>query len=115
MALMVLVAVLGGAAIWLVWQAPVILPEAAFEALLAAGLVKAARVNEARGWMRGVLRSTAIPFLLLLAAAMFLGWAVHHACPAAIRLADVLHCRESPEVSVGRGPERARRAVRASP
>ena len=90
-ALLVLVAALGGAAIWLVWQAPVILPEAAFEALLAAGLVKAARVNEARGWMRGVLRSTAIPFVLMLAAAIFLGWAIHHACPAAIRLADVLH------------------------
>ena len=92
-ALLVLVACLGGAAIWLVWQAPVILPEAAFEALLAAGLVKTARTSEARGWMRGVARSTAIPFVLILAAAIFLGWAVHHACPAAIRLADVLaHC-----------------------
>jgi len=93
-ALLVLVAVLGGAAIWLVWQAPVILPDAAFEALVAAGLVKAAHVNETRGWMRGVLRSTALPFVLLLATAIFLGWAVHHACPAAIRLADALHhCR----------------------
>ena len=88
-ALLVLVACLGGAAIWLVWQAPLILPEAAFEALLAAGLVKTARTSEARGWMRGVVRSTAIPFVLILAAAIFLGWAVHHACPAAIRLADV--------------------------
>jgi hypothetical protein len=59
--------------------------------LLAAGLVKAARVSEARGWMRGVLRSTVIPFVLILAAALFLGWAIHHVCPAAIRLADVLH------------------------
>jgi len=90
-ALVVLVACLGGAAIWLVWQAPVILPEAAFEALVAAGLVKAARVSEARGWMHGVLRSTAIPFVLLLAAAIFLGGAVHQVCPAAIRLADIVH------------------------
>ena len=30
-------------------------------------------------------------FEALLAAAMFLGWTVHHVCPAAIRLADVLH------------------------
>jgi hypothetical protein len=90
-ALLLLVAVLAGSAIWLVWQAPVILPEAAFEALLAAGLVKAARTSESRGWMRGVLRSTVIPFALLLGTAIFLGWAVHHACPAAIRLADVLH------------------------
>src|SRR4051812_17999043 len=93
-ALLVLVACLGGAAIYLVWQAPGILPQAAFEALLAAGLVKAARTNEARGWMRGVVRSTVIPFALILAAAVLVGWTVHHACPTAIRLADVLHhCR----------------------
>ena len=61
-ALVLLVSVVGGAAVWMVWQAPVILPEAAFEALLAAGLVKAARRSEARGWTRGVLKSTVIPF-----------------------------------------------------
>jgi len=87
--LLMLVAALVGAAISLAWQAPMILPEAAFEALLAAGLVKAARANAAHGWVRGVLRSTMIPFVLLLAGAIFLGWAVHHACPAAISLADV--------------------------
>jgi hypothetical protein len=37
-ALLLLVSGVGGAAIWLVWQAPVILPEAAFEALLAGRL-----------------------------------------------------------------------------
>ena len=70
--------------------APVILPEAAFEALLAAGLVKAARRAEFGGWARGVLRSTALPFALVLAAAVVLGWAVQHVCPAATRLLDVL-------------------------
>ena len=93
-ALLVLVACLGGAAIWLVWQAPVILPEAAFEALISAGLVRAARRGEARDWARGVLRATLIPFLLVLLAATFVGWAAHRACPGATRLADVFqHCR----------------------
>jgi len=81
---------LGAVAVWLVWQAPVILPEAAFEALLASGLVKAADRSEARGWTRGVLRSTLLPFLLVLAAAVAAGWAVQEACPAAHRLSDVL-------------------------
>jgi hypothetical protein len=63
-ALLLLVSVLGGTAIWLIWQAPVILPEAAFEALLASGLIKAARRGDARGWARGVLKSTVIPFVL---------------------------------------------------
>jgi hypothetical protein len=65
-------------------------PEAAFEALLASGLIKSAKRSEARGWARGVIRSTVVPFLLLLAAALFVGWAIHHACPAARRLTDVL-------------------------
>ena len=90
LALLLFVACLGGAALWVVWQAPVILPEAAFEALLAAGLVKAARRAAVGGWARGVLRSTALPFALMLGAAVFLGWAVQHACPAATRLLDLL-------------------------
>jgi len=78
----------------MVWQAPVILPEAAFEALLAAGLVKAARRSEARGWTRGVLKSTVIPFALVLAAASFAGWAAQRACPQAVRLTDAMRlCR----------------------
>jgi hypothetical protein len=94
LALLVLVACLGGAAIWLVWQAPVILPEAAFNALLASHLVHAARRDAALGWARGVLKSTLIPFLLVLVAAALVGWAVHHVCPPARRLADVVHlCR----------------------
>ncbi len=87
---LVFVRTLGGVAVWLMWQAPVILPEAAFGALLGSGWLKAARRSEARGWTRGVLRSTVIPFLLVLVAAVFAGWAVHHACPSARRLADVL-------------------------
>jgi hypothetical protein len=81
---------LGAVAVWLVWQAPVILPEAAFEALLASGLVRAADRSEARGWARGVLRSTLLPFLLLLATAVAAGWAVQEACPSAHRLSDFL-------------------------
>jgi hypothetical protein len=104
-ALVLLVSVVGGTAVWLVWQAPVILPEAAFEALLAAGLVKAARRSEARGWS-GVLKSTLIPFALVLAAASFAGWAAQRACPPAVRLTDVVRlCRGD-----GQHPEPARAA-----
>jgi hypothetical protein len=88
-ALLLLVSVLGGTAIWLIWQAPVILPEAAFEALLASGLIKAARRGDARGWARGVLKSTVIPFVLVLAAASFVGRAAQRVCPSATRMIDV--------------------------
>ena len=88
-ALILLVSAVGGTAVWLVWQAPLILPEAAFEALLSAGQIKAARRSEARGWTRGVLRSTVIPFVLVLVAASFAGWAAQRTCPPAVRLTDV--------------------------
>ncbi len=98
--LLLLVSLLGGAAVWLIWQAPVILPEAAFEALLASGLIKAARRGDAKGWARGVLKSTLIPFVLVLAAASFAGWAAQRACPPATRLIDVVHlCLGGREVS----------------
>jgi len=89
--------------VWLVWQAPVILPEAAFEALLASGLIKAARRGDARGWARGVLKSTLIPLVLVLAAASFAGWAAQRACPPATRLTDIVHlCLGGREVSEAR-------------
>ena len=87
--LIVLSACLGGVAVWLLWQAPVMLPEAAFEVLVASGLLRTVRRGDARGWTRGVLRSTIVPFLLLLAAASLLGWAAQYACPPATRLLDV--------------------------
>lgn len=91
LALLALATCLAGAAIYLVWQAPVILPDAAFEALLASGLVTASTTErqKARGWARGLLRSTVVPFALVLLAAMFVGWAAHRYCPPAKRLLDV--------------------------
>jgi hypothetical protein len=89
-ALLTLATVLGGVALHLVWQAPIILPEAAFEALLAAGLVHAARRDEARGWTLGVLRATCVPFLVVLLVSAITGWAVQQACPMATRLADLV-------------------------
>jgi hypothetical protein len=88
--LFLLASLLGGTALSLVWQAPVVLLEAAFETLLVAVLVRAAGRDDALGWRRGVLRATARPLLLVLAAAALAGWAVQHACPATPGLADLL-------------------------
>jgi hypothetical protein len=88
--LVLLASVLGGVSIFLVWQTPIILPEAVFEVLLASGLIRSARRDDARGWSRGVLRATLAPFLLVLLAAALAGWAVQRACPSATGLADLL-------------------------
>jgi hypothetical protein len=76
---------------YLVWAAPDILGEAAWQALLGGVLVRA-RQHARAGWMAGVLKSTAIPFFIVLLAAATLGWQAHRHCPKAARLAEVFAC-----------------------
>jgi hypothetical protein len=85
-----ILAILGGAG-YLVWVAPHVLPEAAGQALLATTLTRISR-EEHHNWMTGVLRSTWIPFTIILILATVLGWEAHRHCPAASRLIDVFHC-----------------------
>lgn len=76
---------------YLVWAAPDILGEAAWQALLGGVMVRARKQARA-GWMTGVLKSTVIPFALVLVAASVLGWQAHRHCPKAARLAEVFAC-----------------------
>jgi hypothetical protein len=76
---------------YLVWAAPDILGEAAWQAVLGSVLVRA-REHAKSGWMGGVVRSTAIPFAAVLIVAGVLGWQAHRHCPTAARLAEVFHC-----------------------
>src|ERR1035438_4914777 len=52
---------------------------------------RAARQQQ-HSWIDGVLRSTCLPFLLVLVLAGALGWSVHHHCPTALKLVDVFRC-----------------------
>jgi len=69
LALVVLLAVVGGA-FWIIWIGPEILVEAAFEALLAGGLVKSLHGGSLGGWIGRVLWKTLFPFTLVAAAAV---------------------------------------------
>ncbi|MGE5234617.1 MAG: hypothetical protein ACM3OB_10950 [Acidobacteriota bacterium] len=95
-ALAVLVAAICGAGIYLVYQAPVILSEAAFHAALLPGLVKVARGAHDESWERSVLGSTWIPFILVLALAAILGGVMRHNCPDAVTLHQALSDCVSP-------------------
>jgi len=86
-----LVLAIVGAGGYLVYAAPQILPEAAGQALLAGVLTRVSK-QEHHDWMSGVLRSTWIPFSIVLILAAALGWEAHHVCPAAPRLMDVIRC-----------------------
>jgi hypothetical protein len=75
---------------YLVYAAPQILPEAAWQFALAGALKKASAKDG--DWMPGVLMSSAIPFIVVLILAAVLGWTAHHACPAATKLLQVFSC-----------------------
>jgi len=89
--LAVLILAILGSAGYLIWAAPHVLPEAAGQALLATTLTRVSK-EEHHNWMRGVLRSTWIPFAIVLLLAAVLGWEAHSHCPSASRLIDVFHC-----------------------
>ena len=64
---------------YLVWFAPDILTEAAFGAMLAGGLVRRSKREDAEGWVAGVVKKTWWPFALVLAVALvFAGYSAAH-------------------------------------
>lgn len=86
----VLLAVIFGAGIYLVYQAPVIIVEAAFEVVLASGLVKASRKMDRLGWMGSVFKSTWIPLAIVLVTTVVFALIAEGICPEATKIADVL-------------------------
>src|SRR5688500_6270568 len=91
-----LVLTVGVAGAYLIWAAPGILAEAAFEAFLASALIPGARRSEAQGWLHGTVRATVIPFTVMMIAAVGFGWAARELCPEARRMADIVACAQRP-------------------
>lgn len=90
-----LVAALLVAGVYLIWTAPAILAEAAFEAALAAALLKRAKKVDRPGWIGAVWRATFWPFLAILLLSVTLGWAVQKKCPEAKRVRDAFTCGDA--------------------
>ncbi len=84
-----LLAAVLGAGVYLVWQAPSILPDAAFDAALAASLLRGARRVEAPDWTAGVFRGTWKPFLWVLAVTVAFALVAGHCYPHARKVADL--------------------------
>lgn len=82
------------AGVYLIWTAPAILGEAAFEAALAAALAKRTKRISGAGWIGAVWRATFWPFVAILILSVAVGWAVQNACPEAQRLRDAFHCAD---------------------
>ncbi|MGH9752098.1 MAG: hypothetical protein ACREA2_04885 [Blastocatellia bacterium] len=83
-----------GVGIFLIYQSPAILAEAAFQAALSLGLINAAKRIKYGDWAGSVFKATWIPFAAVLALAIGFGWAAQHYCPAATKAAEIFYiCR----------------------
>jgi hypothetical protein len=88
-----LLALIFGAAIYMVYDAPGILSDVAFQALLAGGLARPTWKMVGHGWAGSVVRSSWIPFLLVVVMAGLLGSVAHATCTRAKTLVEVLVLR----------------------
>ncbi len=87
--LILLLVVLFGGGIYLIYEAPVIISEAAFELILATTLIKKASAIDNPNWTGSVFRATWAAFALTMVVAVIAGWLIMAGCPQAIKIADV--------------------------
>jgi hypothetical protein len=87
-----LVAAIVVAAGYLIYVAPTVLPEAAWQAGLASTLTRVTTRVDHDNWVTSLLRASAITFAVVFLLAGAVGWVAHHHCPHAVKLIEVFHC-----------------------
>ena len=80
-----------GSAVYLIFQAPIILSEAAFEGLLVVSLVKKSQSIGDEDWMGSLFQTTWVPFAVTLLVGLIAASFLHYFYPEAIKLADVIN------------------------
>ncbi len=88
--LAVLFATILFSAVYVLYGAPAILSEAAFEGFLAASLIKGTRAMSNQTWAGSIFKTTWKPFAVTVGVALFSGVVLHDYFPKAVRLADIL-------------------------
>jgi hypothetical protein len=91
---LLLLVILGGALI-LIYQAPAILAEAAFQGALASALTKASQRIDRGDWVGSVFKATWVPLSIVLLMAVVFGVAASKYCPAATKAAEVFYACKS--------------------
>lgn len=84
-----IMAVIVGAGVYLVYEAPFILSEAAFEFILAASLVRRTKRIDNADWTGSVFKTTSIPFIITLTLATLAGYLMHHYYPNVTRISEL--------------------------
>lgn len=81
-----------GAGAYLIWAAPTILSDTAFNAVLASALIHKTKKVSHPEWVGSVVHATAIPFAIVFALTVLMGWYAQHICPSALRVRDAIQC-----------------------
>jgi len=79
-----------GAGVYLVYEAPFILSEAAFQFILAAGLIRGTRRIKSADWIGSVFKTTSIPFFVTLALALLAGYLMHRYFPGVTCISELI-------------------------
>jgi hypothetical protein len=88
--LAVLVATILASTLYVLYGAPTILSEAAFEGILAASLIKRTRAISDTAWVGSILKTTWKAFAVTIGVTFFSGIVLHSYFPQAVKLADIL-------------------------
>ena len=86
----VILVIIFGAGVYLVYQAPIILSEVAFDFLLATSLIRSSRKIDSPDWAGSVFRATWIPFLLVLIITVGFALFIDSLFPGATKLSEIL-------------------------
>jgi hypothetical protein len=86
---LLLLSIFGGG-IYLIYEAPVIISEAAFELILATSLINSAKKIDNPDWVGSVFRSTLPAFIFTLVATIIMGSILMYSCPKATKVIEVV-------------------------
>jgi len=86
----IVAAIVFGAAVYFIWEAPAILGEAALEAVLASVLLRAGARISRPGWEGSVFKASRLPAGIVLVVATFGGFLAQDLCPQASTLPGVI-------------------------
>lgn len=86
----ILLALILGAGAYLIYEAPAILSEAAFEFILATSLVRGMKRMDNPDWMGSILRTTIVPFIFVFVMALIVAAIAHSSYPQAKKLSEVI-------------------------
>ncbi len=88
-AIIVLLAAVFGSAIYLIYIAPHILSEAAFDFLLGSSLIRSYRKINHPDWIGSVFKDTYKPFLVVLLISFAAAWVIHYVAPDITKISDL--------------------------